>query len=187
MFLSHCSIIIIIIIPRTHSNHFVPNMYPCVENLRRITISLYRRLTISRLKRCEEGRWVLLANIGKGGFFMLQIFLVANMLLANISSCKYWWLCFFAPNIGDFHKYAPLLYITMVLIKEMHGKLGDLTKDHFQNPAKIPTAPNNLGWRGDELLLQGKVETGEISLWFGLTLHKMGFWWFGAIRRLLKQ
>ena len=80
----------------------------------------------------------------------------------------------------------PLLYITVVSIKEMHGKFAELTKNHFQNPAKIPTAPNNLGWRGDELLLQGKVETGEISLWFGLTLHKMGFWWFGAIRRLLK-
>ena len=24
---------------------------------------------------------------------------------------------------------------------------------HFQNPTKISTSPNNLGWRGDELLL----------------------------------
>ena len=31
----------------------------------------------------------------------------------------------------------------------------------FKNPAKISTASNNMGWRGDKLLLQGKVKTGE--------------------------
>ena len=36
----------------------------------------------------------------------------------------------------------------------------------FKNPAKISTAPNNMGWRGDELLLQGKVKTGEFFFLF---------------------
>ena len=38
----------------------------------------------------------------------------------------------------------------------------------FKNPAKISTASNNMGWRGDKLLLQGKVKTGEFFfLFFG--------------------
>ena len=36
----------------------------------------------------------------------------------------------------------------------------------FKNPAKISTAPNNMGWRGDKLLLQGKVKTGEFFFLF---------------------
>ena len=38
----------------------------------------------------------------------------------------------------------------------------------FKNPTKISAAPNNMGWRGDKLLLQGKVKTGEFFfLFFG--------------------
>ena len=36
----------------------------------------------------------------------------------------------------------------------------------FKNPAKISTTSNNMGWRGDKLLLQGKVKTGEFFFLF---------------------
>ena len=40
----------------------------------------------------------------------------------------------------------------------------------FKNPAKISTASNNMGWRGDKLLLQGKVKTGEFFFLFFLAI-----------------
>ena len=44
----------------------------------------------------------------------------------------------------------------------------------FKNPAKISTAPNNMGWRGDKLLLQGKVKTGEFFLFFWRFFKEVG-------------
>ena len=84
---------------------------------------LFRLITLKQ-KRCEVGRWVLLANIGKIIFAKKTVFFY-------------------------FRTWKKMIF-------------------SFKNPAKISTTSNNMGWRGDKLLLQGKVKTGEFFfLFFG--------------------